>query len=179
MRSTLHRMPTIRVVLIGMMVVGLAECNSGAAKTVVVIPPEQDLASGTRVRATIQDVLSSQSNVKGDTLHAIVSGNVNGPHGGVVIPAGSSAKLTVALLEPGNDQTNPNGQFALVVSSVTVNGEEYPVTADLEPVPHHLEIRATAASNAKGGGGARRDVIVSAGTPIVFALTNSLMVSAR
>lgn len=158
----------------------LAACNSGAAKTAVAnAPPEQDLAGGTRVRATIQDAVSSQSNVKGDTLRAIVSGNVIGPHGGVVIPAGSSAKLTIAQLEPGSDQTDPNGQFALVVSSVTVNGEEYPVTADLEPVPHHLELRTTATNEAKKKAGARRDVIVSAGTPIVFALTSLLRVSAR
>jgi hypothetical protein len=173
-----------RVVLTGMLVMCLAPClaacTGGAAKTAGEnAPPEQALAGGTRVRATIQDAVSSQSNVKGDTLHAIVSSNVNGPHGGVVIPAGSSAKLTVALLEPGNDQTNPEGRFALKVSSVTVNGEEYPVTADLETVPHHLEVRTTSTKEAKGGSGARRDVVVSAGTPIVFALTNSLTLSAR
>lgn len=169
-----------KLVLTGMLVMCLAACSSGAAKTAGEnAPPEQALSGGTRVRATIQNAVSSASNVKGDTLRAIVSGNVNGPHGGVVIPAGSSAKLTIALLEPGSDHTTPGGRFALKVSSVTVNGEEYPVTADLEPVPHHLEVRATSTNEARGGQGARRDVIVSAGTPIVFALTNSLKVSAR
>ena|SRR5665213_4222037 len=169
-----------RVILTGMAVLALAACTKGAANAAPQsAPAEQALAGGTRVRATIQDAVSSRSNVKGDTLRAIVSGNVNGAHGGVVIPAGSSAKLTIALLEPGNDQINPEGRLALVVSSVTINGEEYPVTADLEPVPHHLEVRSTPAHEAKGSQGARRDVVVSAGTPIAFALTNSLKVSAR
>lgn len=169
-----------RVVLTGLLVMAVAACSGGAAKTPgEKAPPEQALAGGTRVRATIQDAVSSQSNEKGQTLRAIVSDNVNGAHGGVVIPAGSIAKLTIAQLEPGNDQKNPGGQLALTVSSVTVNGEEYPVSAELEPVPFHLEVRTTSTNEAKGGSAARRDVIVSAGTPIVFALTNSLKVSAR
>jgi hypothetical protein len=99
--------------------------------------------------------------------------------GGVVIPAGSSATLTIALLEPGSDQVNPEGRLSLAVSSVTVNGEQYPVSADLDPVPHHLQVRTASTDRDPGGRSVRRDVVVSAGTPIVFALTNSLKVSAR
>ena len=105
--------------------------------------------------------------------------DVRGPHGDVVIPAGSSASLTFALLESGSDQVNPEGRLSLVVSSVTVNGERYPVSADLDPVPHHLQVRTASTDQDPGGRSARRDVVVSAGTPIVFALTNSLKVSAR
>ena len=169
-----------KAVLAGMLVLGLAACTDGAAKVARDgAPSEQLLVGGTRVTATIQDSLSSRTNKAGDTLHAIVSGDVRGPHGGVVIPAGSSASLTIALLEPGSDQVNPEGRLSLVVSSVTVNGEQYPVSADLDPVPHHLQVRTASTDQDPGGRSARRDVVVSAGTPIVFALTNSLKVSAR
>ena len=62
-------------------------------------------------------------------------------HGLVLIPAGSSVVLTVVQLDPGNDQIRPEGRLALAVNSVTVNGAVHPVTADLEPVTHHLQGR--------------------------------------
>ena len=164
----------------GMLVMCFAAC-SGDVKpaTHEPPPPEQALAGGTRVGATLQDAMTSRTNKKGDTLHAIISANVIGPHGGVVIPAGSTATLIVRELEPSNEQANPDGRLSLVVSSVTVNGDSYPVSADLEPVPHHLEVRNTPTDETKGSDRARRDIVVSAGTPIVFALTNSLKVSAK
>jgi hypothetical protein len=118
-----------KAVLAGMLVLGLAACTGGAAKVARDgVPPEQLLGGGTRVSATIQDSLSSRTNNTGDTLHAIVSGDVKGPHGGVVIPAGSSASLTIALLEPGSDQ----------------------VSADLDSVPHHLQVRTASTDRDRG-----------------------------
>jgi len=167
-------------VVAGVLVLSLAACSQDAKRVASeAVPPEQALEGGTRVHASIQDALSSRSNKKGDTLHAIVSGNVNGPHGGVVIPAGSNATLTVKELEPGTDQASPEGRLKLVVTSVTVNGEAYPVKADLDPVPNHLEMRSTSTDEAKGRVRATRDVVVSAGTPIAFVLTSSLKVSAK
>ncbi len=169
-----------RTVLIGMLALGLAACGAGGAKAVgETPPPEQSLAAGARVGATIQDSLSSRVNKTGDTLHAIVSADVTGAHGGVVISAGSSATVVVTLIEPGTDPGNPQGSLSLAVNSVTVDGVMYPVTAILDPVPNHLQVRATSTDQAPGGRNARRDVIVSAGTPIVFSLTNSLLVAAR
>jgi hypothetical protein len=176
----------------------------------------RSLSSGTRVDATIQDALSSRTNKPGETLRATVSGDVRDDRGGVVIPAGSAATLTIDQLEPGSDQVRPEGRLSLVVSSVTVNGQTYPVTANLEAVPHHLQGRGvTTDEAARVGAGtavgavagqligkntrstviggaigavagtavavryAYRDVIVSAGTPIVFTLAQSLNVSAR
>ena len=169
-----------RTILTGIFSLALAACGAPRESAVRETPlTEQSLAAGTRVTATIQDSLTSRSNRKGDTLHAIVAANVNGPRGGVVIPAGSNATVTVVTIEPGTDPKNPEGSLALVVSSVTVNGVAYPVAGVLEAVPHHLQVRATSTAQAPGGRDARRDVIVSAGTPIVFSLTNSLLVAAK
>jgi hypothetical protein len=101
-----------KAVLAEMLVLGLAACTGGAAEVARDgAPPEQLLADGTRVTATIQDLLSS--------------------------PQTSIRCRTISKSAP------------------------------------HRRIKT------RGGRSARRDVVVSAGTPIVFALTNSLKVSAR
>jgi hypothetical protein len=168
-----------RSVVTVILALGAVACRGEAERVVREMPPaEQALAGGTRVTASIQDSLTSRSNKKGDTLRAITSVDVKGPHGGVVIPAGSAATLAVAELES-SDASSPDGRLVLVVSTVTVDGADYPIAAALEPVPHHLEARVTATNEAAGSRVARRDVVVSAGTPIVFTLTHSLKVSAR
>lgn len=214
-----------RSLFTGMLALGFVACTGGAAKdgsnqdaTVAGAPARagRSLASGTRVGASIQDALSSRTNRAGEPVRAVVSLDVKDARGGVVIPAGSTVTLTIAQLEPGSDQVRPEGRLALVVSSVTVNGQAMPVTATLEPVPHHLQGRGvTTDEAARVGAGtaigalagqvigkntrstviggaigavagtavavraAYRDVVVSAGTPIVFTLTQSLNVSAR
>ena len=102
---------------------------------------KRTLAIGTRVEAEIQDSLSSRVNKAGETLRATVTSDVKNVHDVVVIPAGSSVVLTIVQLDPGNDQIRPEGRLALAVNSVTVNGDVHAVTADLEPVTHHLQGR--------------------------------------
>jgi hypothetical protein len=164
----------------GFMIAGLGACSGADARVSrAAPPPEQSLAIGTVVTATIQDSVSSRISRRDDTLRAIVGADVKGPHSGVVIPAGSGATLTIALIEPGSDAGEPEGKLSLLVTSVTVNGDTYPVVAELQAVPSHLQDRAISVTATPARQGARRDVVVSAGTPIVFALKNSLMVSAR
>lgn len=212
----------------GMLALVLAACSGGAAKDAGneaasaagqpggATIAGRELASGTKVTATIQQGVTSRTNKAGETMLAIVSQNVTDEKGRVVIPAGSNVTLRIAQLEPGSDQVRPEGRLSLVVSSVTINNETYPLDATLEPVPHHFEgrgitkdeaarIGAGTAVGAVAGqvigknqkstvlGGAigavagtavavryaYRDVVVSAGTPIVFTLTQSLNVAAR
>lgn len=207
----------------GMLALVLAACAGGAAKDEAGADAVSgdafgsgELASGTRVAATIQTTISSRNDKAGETLKATVSREVTDAGGRVVIPAGSSVTLRIVQLEPGSDQVRPEGRLSLVVSSVTINDQAYPLTATLEPVPHHFEgrgitkdeaarIGAGTAIGAVAGqaigknqkstvlGGAigavagtavavryaYRDVVVSAGTPIVFTLTQSLNVSAK
>src|ERR1035437_10037515 len=99
--------------------------------------------------------------------------------GGTRVSATIQDSLSSRTKETGDTLHAPEERLSLVVSSVTVNGEQYPVSADLDPVPHHLQVRTASTDRDPGGRSVRRDVVVSAGTPIVFALTNSLKVSAR
>jgi len=217
-----------RALLSGLLALSVAACTGGAAKDAANdgaaagsrpsggMAAERSLASGTRVDATIQNGLSSRTNKSGETLRATVSGDVKDAGGRVVIPAGSIVTLTIDKLEPGSDQVRPEGRLSLIVNSVMVNGQEYPLAASLEPVPHTMQGRGitkdeaarigagTAIGAAAGqvigkdtkstviggavgavAGGAvaaryaYRDVIVSAGAPIVFTLTQSLSIPAK
>lgn len=213
---------------LGMLALVVAACTPGAAKDAPmddadaastaggVAKAGQTLASGTSVTATLQQSITSRRNKAGEVLQALVSQDVTDERGRVVIPAGSAIALRIAQLEPGSDQVRPEGRLALVVTSVTINGETFPLDAALEPVAHHFEGRGiTKDEAARIGAGtavgaiagqvigknqkstvlggaigavagtavavryAYRDVVVSAGTPIVFTLTQSLNVSAR
>jgi hypothetical protein len=145
------------------------------------------LASGSVVRATIQDSLSSRINKAGETVRAIVSADVKDHDGRVVIPAASTVTLTIDHLDPGNDQAKPNGVLSLVVASIDVGGVSQAVTANLEEVPYHMVGRSITKDGAERIGGrtavavryAYRDVVVAAGTPIVFTLAHSLTLAAK
>ena len=212
----------------GMLALALAACTGGAAKDAGTNAASanaisggagiagRELASGTRVTATIQQGVTSRTNKAGETVLAVVSQNVTDENGRVVIPAGSNVTLRIEQLEPGSDQVRPEGRLSLVVASVTINNETYPLDATLEPVAHHFEGRGiTKDEAARIGAGtavgaiagqvigknqkstvlggaigavagtavavryAYRDVVVSAGTPIVFTLTQSITVAAR
>jgi hypothetical protein len=190
---------------------GPAHNGSGGTATT-----DRWLATGTRVDATIATEISSRTNTAGETLHATVSHDIMDTDGAVVIPAGSSVVLTIAALAPTNNNGSSDEKFSLVVSSVTVNGQAYSLTASLEPVPYQLKGQGiTGKTAAKIGVGtaigavagqvigkntkstviggavgavagtavavhtAHRDVIVPAGTPIVFTLVKSLSISPR
>jgi hypothetical protein len=171
----------MKAVLCGTLVLCLAACGGESARDVTSLDArrsdgaraEESLVRGTRVSASIQTALSSRTNRPGESVHAIVSVDVKGEHGGVVIPSGSDVTLTVAQLESGSDAGVPEGRFALAVTSLTVYGKTYPMKATLDVVPRHLESIAVA------GEAVRRDVVVSAGTPIELTLAKSLNVPAK
>jgi hypothetical protein len=148
-------------------------CTSGAAKdapnadaktagkTGIFSSSDRSLASGTRVNATIENALSSRTNKPGETLRATVSSDVKNARGTVVIPAGSTVQLTIEQLEPGSDQVRPEGRLNLLVNSVTVKGQVYPVSASLSPVPHSMKGRGiTTDEAARVGAGTAIGAIV-------------------
>lgn len=190
--------------------------TGSTASTVSSASIGRTLPSGARVQATIQDSLSSRINRAGETVTAYVTTDVLDAPGGMVIPSASPVVLTIEHLDPGSDQVQPGGRLSLIVTSVRVGGQTYPLSANLEPVPHTMvgrgvgkdEAERVAVGTAVGalagrliGKGAKgtvvggvvgaaagtavavryayHDVVVAAGTPIVFTLTQPLTVSAR
>lgn len=139
-----------KTLLSGMLVLGLVACSSGVAEEKAAaaraaannrpyVPAERTLESGTRIGAQIQDSLSSRRNKAGETFTAIVSGDVKDDNGYVVIPAGSPVALMIGQLEPATNTSQKDGKIAFSVSSVSVRGRVYQVSADLDPVQHHLQ----------------------------------------
>ncbi len=218
-----------RSLLSGMLVLGLVACSVGDAKENAAAnaaaagnrnrapaPAERTLASGTRIGVWIQDSLSSRRDKAGETLTATVSADVEDGNGRVVIPAGSDVELMIGQLEPATNKSQADGKITLSVTSVRVRGQVYQVSANLDPVLHHLQGRGVTTGeaekvgvgaavgavagrligkNTKGaviggavGAGAgtavavhwaSRDVVVTPGTPIAFALTRPLSVSTK
>lgn len=166
--------------LSGVLISACVACSSDAAKEKGA--PDRTpgvLVAGTRIDATIQGALTSRTNTAGDSTQAITSRNVIDGSGAIAIPAGSTVTLTVAQMEAGTDQVRPDGRLSLVASSLTVDARPYPISAALKEVPHHMEWRDAALVHTVAPKTAYRDVIVSAGTPIVLTLAASLKVSAK
>jgi hypothetical protein len=148
-----------RTLLSGMLMLGLVACSSGSAeqkaaaeraaantaaagnRRAPAAPAERTLASGTRIGARIQDSLSSRRDKAGETLTATVSADIEDGNGHVVIPAGSPVELMIGQLEPATNKGQADGKISLSVTSVTVRGQVYQVSADLDPVQHHLQGR--------------------------------------
>ncbi len=116
---------------------------------------------GATMGASIQDSLSSRVNKPGETVRAVLSENVMDASGRVAIPAGSAVTLVIVKLEPGSDQVRPEGRLELAVSSVTINGLSYPLSASIGPIPHTMQGRGiTKDEAARVAGGAAVGAII-------------------
>lgn len=145
------------------------EVASGTAATSDSTP--RTLAVGTTIKATIQQSISSGSNKAGEHVNAIVSLNVLGDGGQIVIPGGSAIVLTIARLQPAIGSAVADGVIELEVTSMTVGATTDKASASVQAVPHTLQGRAAAPAD--------RDVIVTPGTPITITLTQPLSISAK
>ncbi len=134
------------------------------------------LASGTAIDATTQRTISSRHDKAGETFTASVSSDVKDGKGRVVIPAGSTLNLTITELQPANDKSKADGRITVLVSSVTVGGQTYPVSASITSMAHTLkgrgvgatEVEKTAAGAVIGGiagrviGGSSKGTVIGA-----------------
>ena len=117
------------------------------------------LASGTRIDASTQRTISSRTDKAGATFTATVSSDVKDSRGRVVIPASSTLNLTITELQPANDKSKADGKITVLVSSVSVRGQTYPVSASITSMAHTLkgqgvggsEVGKTAAGAVIGG----------------------------
>lgn len=115
-------------------------------------PPGADqhaLAAGTQVRALLQDSIHSRRHSAGQTVTALVSGDLRTPDGRTLVPSGSAVRLSIARLKPARTRSAADGELELRADSIVVNGRAYPVRAEVQPVPHELRGRGVTAGEAE------------------------------
>ena len=134
------------------------------------------LGSGASIEATTDRTISSRNDKAGESFTATVSSDVKDSRGRVVIPAGSTVNLTITELQPANDKGKADGRITVLVSSVMVGGQTYPVSASITSMAHTLkgrgvgaaEVEKTAAGAVLGGiagrviGGNKKGTIIGA-----------------
>lgn len=119
------------------------------------------LAAGTSVTAATTAEIRSNKNKVGDTVMAKIATDVKDNSGRVVIPAGSEVALKVTAIKESENKSDTTGTLTLQPTSVTINGQSYPIAARIEHVGSKLEGRKTSAGDiAKVGGGAAAGAIL-------------------
>ena len=128
---------------------------------------DRTLVAGTLVGATISGSLSWSRNQPSDTLLATVSDDVRNGDRSVVIPAGCLIGLSIALAQPSPNTISVDVPLSIAITSVTVGGRPYPVTAAIQ-----LPFLAVPGTERDG------EALVP-GTPILFVLSEGLTVERR
>ena len=109
--------------------------------------PTASLAAGSRLTASTTSEISSSKNKVGDTVTATLASDVKDNAGRVVIPAGSEVTLAVTAIKPSENKSDKTGTLTLKPTSVTVNGQSYPLSAKIDSVGTHLQGRKTSAGD--------------------------------
>jgi hypothetical protein len=119
------------------------------------------LAAGTSLTATTGAEIRSNKNKVGDTVSATVASDIKDSHGRVVIPAGSAVILKVTAIRESENKSDKTGTLTLQPTSVSINGQSYPVVASIQHVDTKLEGRKTNAGDvAKPAAGAAVGAVV-------------------
>jgi hypothetical protein len=119
------------------------------------------LAAGTSLSATTVSEIRSHKNKVGDTVTATIASDVKDRSGRVVIPAGSEIALKVTAIKESENKSDTTGTLTLQPTSVSINGQSYPISATISSVDTRLEGRKTNAGDiAKVGGGAAAGAIL-------------------
>ncbi len=142
----------------------LAGCSAGESANA---PPEgsaesvsRTLDAGTRVEATLNGAISSNSANVGDRFDGEVVRDVTNTEGTQVIPAGSTVHGTITEVSPANN-TRSTGTLTLAMSTVTVDGMTYPLDASIESAEVVYEERGVEKADvARVAGGAAAGAIL-------------------
>ncbi|HEY3012024.1 MAG TPA: hypothetical protein VGJ36_04695 [Gemmatimonadales bacterium] len=119
------------------------------------------LAAGTSLTAATTAEIRSHKNKVGDTVTATIATDVKDNAGRVVIPAGSEVTLKVTAIKESENKSDTTGTLTLQPTSVSINGQSYPITATIEHVDTKLEGRKTNAGDvAKPAAGAAVGAVV-------------------
>ena len=124
-------------------------------------PTATSLAAGTSLTAATTAEIRSHKNKVGDTVTATIATDVKDRSGRVVIPAGSTVALKVTAIKESENKSDTTGTLTLQPTSVSINGQSYPIAASIKGVDTRLEGRKTNAGDiAKVGGGAAAGAIL-------------------
>lgn len=124
-------------------------------------PSTASLAAGTSLTAATTAEIRSHTNKVGDTVMAKIATDVKDRSGRVVIPAGSEVALKVTAIKESENKSDTTGTLTLQPTSVSINGQSYPISASIQRVDTKLEGRKTNAGDiAKVGGGAAAGAIL-------------------
>jgi len=115
---------------------------------------QRTLPIGTEIHAALDDSISSRRDSAGRGITAQITESVTGAGGKVLIPAGSTVRLTVIQLASAKSKSS-QGKLAFRVDGIEVGGGLQSVQADVRPVPRELRGRGvTSGDAAKVGVGA-------------------------
>jgi hypothetical protein len=118
------------------------------------------LPIGTEIHAALDDSISSRVDTVGRSLTAEITQSVTGAGGKVLIPAGSTVRLTVARLSAARSKSS-QGRLRLKVEGIEVGGQLQNVQADIKPLPRELRGRGVTGSEAaKVGAGAAGGAVI-------------------
>jgi len=101
------------------------------------------LASGTVIRARMDDSISSRRNKAGETVSATTLENLKDERGRTVIPAGSTITMTITAIKESENKSDKTGTLTLSVADITVNGKSYALSASIDSVSRSLQGRKT------------------------------------
>ncbi|MEO8090869.1 MAG: hypothetical protein ABI703_11270 [Gemmatimonadales bacterium] len=118
------------------------------------------LPVGTEIHAALDDSINSRTDSVGRVVTAVVMENVTGSDGKTLIPAGAPVRFTVTRLSAAKSES-AQGRLVLKVESIGIGGQQQPVAANVQPVPHELRGRGVGTGEAaKVGVGAAGGAIL-------------------
>jgi hypothetical protein len=138
-----------------------AASPTASAPAPAAAPASRGLAAGTRLSATTTAEVRSHKNKVGDTVTATVGRDIKDNAGRVVIPAGSEVALKVTAIKESENKRDKTGTLTLQPTSVSINGQSYPLSARIDSVGTQLQGRKTNAGDiAKPAAGAAVGAVV-------------------
>ena len=119
------------------------------------------LAAGAKLTAATTAEIRSNKNKVGDTVTATIANDVKDNAGRVVIPAGSQVTLKVTAIKESENKRDKTGTLTVQPTSVSINGQSYPLSATIDSVGTQLQGRKTGAGDiAKPAAGAAVGAVV-------------------
>ena len=124
-------------------------------------PSRAAVAQGTTIEASAMREITSRTNKPGEMFTARIAEAITGSNGRVIIPAGSEVTLSIVALKPAPNKSAKDGTIELRAVSVNVNGQSYPIDADVTYIEHTLKGRGVTGSEAaKVGVGAAAGAVL-------------------